>query len=324
MGEPAAQPGPRVLPPTPGWVQDLPLREGPLTGKPDGWDEINHLDDKYLEWSRASDFPRGPLFSLGAFSACFGLLFPNLLIVERLNSGGVVSLLLVVLSMVFFIVFVVVLAVFFLRLDLRLPKDRPIRFNRHQGKVYINHYEWNHNPFGRWGGGVKVLDWNTLQAQITYQVGASGEVITQRYSMELVTCKPGVVAGTFEAVDRFRFQHGAQTTVQYEEMWALLRHYMNKGLQDLPPQNIRNTKPGFIDCLLFAVPWFAPTEEGRRARVRMKGFWGTLVAVLMSLLLPMWLLFGIGNYIVNLIAPEAVWPADVEALSKSAGPQAAR
>jgi hypothetical protein len=49
-----------------------------------------------------------------------------------------------------------------------------------------------------------------------------------------------------------------------------------------------------------------------------------LMAVLMSLLLPMWLLFGIGNYIVNLVAPEAVWPADVDAQSKSAGSQPGR
>jgi hypothetical protein len=315
----AAQPGPRLLPPTPGWVEDLPLRQGPLSGKPDGWDEINCLDDNYLEWSMASELPRGVLAALGVVTLGFWVFLSILSLSMAIRSGQLWTLLLLGLATM-----LLLLTIFFLRLDLRLPKDRPIRFNRAQGKVYINHYEWNHNPFGRWGGGVKVLDWNTLQAQITYQVGASGEVITQRYSMELVTCKPGAVAGTFEAVDRFRFQHGAQTTVQYEEMWALLRHYMNNGLEGLPPQNIRNTKPGFIDCLLFAVPWFAPTEEGRRARVRMKGFWGTLMAVLMSLLLPMWLLFGIGNYIVNLVAPEAVWPADVDAQSKSAGPQPGR
>jgi hypothetical protein len=322
MSEAAVQPGPRVLPPTPGWVQDLPLRDGPLSGKADGWDEINHLDDRYLEWSMASDLPRGIMLFVGM--AC---LMPVSLIAGAVWSDfsrGTAEWRWTFVLIQLVAILALGAALFFLRLDLRLPKDRPIRFNRRQGKVYVNHYEWNHNPFGRWGGGVKVLDWNNLQAQITYQVNASGEVITQRYAMELVTCKPGVVAGTFEAVDRFRFQHGAQTTVQYEEMWALLRHYMKKGLEDLPPQNIRNAKPGFIDCLLFAVPWFAPTEEGRRARHRMKGFWGTLMAVLMSLLLPMWLLFGLGNYIVNLIAPEAVWPADVDALSKSLGPQAAR
>jgi hypothetical protein len=322
MSGTAAPPGPRVLPPTPGWVQDLPLRDGPLSGKPDGWDEINCLNDKYLEWSMAEGLPRGIMLFVG--SVC---LLPLVLIIESLWNDiarGTARWDWTYAPMPLVLAMLVAMLVFSLRLDLRLPKDRPIRFNRRQGKVYVNHYEWNHNPFGRWGGGVKVLDWNNLQAQITYQVGASGEVITQRYAMELVTCKPGVVAGTFEAVDRFRFQHGAQTTVQYEEMWALLRHYMNKGLEGLPPQNIRNTKPGFIDCLLFAVPWFAPTEEGRRARVRMKGFWGTLMAVLMSLLLPMWLLFGIGNYIVNKFAPEAVWPAGMDALSKSAGSQATR
>jgi hypothetical protein len=54
----------------------------------------------------------------------------------------------------------------------------------------------------------------------------------------------------------------------------------------------------------------------------MKGFWGTVMMVLMSLLFPLWLLFGLGNYIVNKIAPEAVWPPGMDALSKSAERQA--
>ncbi len=298
---------PRVIPKTAGWVEDLPLRESPLSGKPDGWDELNHLDESYLEFSMASDVPRGILLSTVMVLTSLFIL----MISYKATTFEKVTLDTFVPDVVMAIVMSPLLF-FLVRFDLRLPKDRPIRFNRKQGKVYANYYTWNHNPFGRWGGGVKVFDWNTLQAQITKQIGASGEVITQRYALELVSCKPG----TFEAVEHFRLQQGAQTTGQYEEIWALLRHYMARGLDGLPPQGIRNTNPGFIDCLLFAMPWFAPTEAGRRSRARMKGFWGRLMMVLMSVPFPLWLLFGIGNFIVMHLAPEASWPPGVDEQSR--------
>jgi hypothetical protein len=300
--------GPRVSPASSKWVQDLPLREALSSGKADAWDELNHLDETYLEFSMASDIPRGLMLFAGLVPLGFGfVVLPDS--ISDVGKGQMDFL----LGAVFLATFgLLALSVFALRFDLRLPKDRPIRFNRRQRKVYANYYIWNHNPFGRWGGGVKVFDWNNLQAEITRQVGASGEVITQRYSLELVLCKPG----TFEEVDRFRLQHGAQTTVQYEEQWELLRHYMNKGLEGLPPQDLRNRNPGFIDCLLFAMPWFAPTEEGRRARSRMKGFLGTLMMAAMSLLAPMWLLFGLGNFVVMKLAPEASWPPGIDEESR--------
>lgn len=264
----------------------------------------------------ASDFPKGVMFVVGV--PCL-LLFVEILevlwkdvLVGTDNWDWTYALLL------FALVLLAAMTVFAWRLDLRIPKDRPIRFNRRQGKVYINHYEWNHNPFGRWSGGVKVLDWNTLQAVITYQVGASGEVLTQRYALNFVTCKPGAEPGTFEAVDAFRFEHGAQTTVQYEEIWALLRHYMVHGTQGLPRQNLRDTSPGFIDCLLFGVPWLAPTAQGHQARARIRGFWPLVMAVLMTLLLPLWLLFGVGHFVAMRLAPEAVWPDDTDVVSRSA------
>jgi hypothetical protein len=307
----SASPGPRVVPKTAGWVEDLPLRESPLSGKPDGWDELNHLDEIYLEFSMASDIPRG-LILVGGIACVVAVLIPVYIVVSSALHKGNLDFDVTAWILVAAVILGLAHAVFLLRFDLRLPKDRPIRFNRKQGKVYANYYTWNHNPFGRWGGGVKVFDWNTLQAQITKQIGASGEVITQRYALELVSCKPG----TFEAVEHFRLQQGAQTTGQYEEIWALLRHYMACGLDGLPPQGIRDMNPGFIDCLLFAMPWFAPTEAGRRSRVRMKGFWGRLMMVLMSVPFPLWLLFGIGNFIVMRLAPEASWPPGVDEQSR--------
>jgi hypothetical protein len=91
---------------------------------------------------------------------------------------------------------------------------------------------------------------------------------------------------------------------------------MEHGLEGLPPQKLRNQTPGFVDCLLFAMPWFAPTETGRRARERMRGFWGTLMASLLSVLFPLWLLFGLGNFVVMRLAPEASWPPGLDEESR--------
>ncbi|WP_157489419.1 DUF6708 domain-containing protein [Lysobacter sp. Root916] len=306
------QRAPRIQPAHPRWEQDLALRDAPPSGNADSWDELNHLDETYLEFSMATDIPRGPLFWCGIICLAMGL-FPGYLMSITWPARGFdiwADGVLIAASLPMFC-----LALFFLRLDLRLPKDRPVRFNRRQGLVYANRYLWNHNPFGRWGGDAKVFAWSTLQAEITQQIDSGGEVATWRYAFELVACAPG----SFEEVDRFRLQQGAQTTGQYEEQWELLRRYMNDGLEGLPAQQLRDRTPRFIDCLLFAMPWFAPTPTGRRARERMRGFFGTLMMVLMSLPFPLWLLFGVGNVIVMRLAPDATWPAGVDEASKRPG-----
>ena len=302
-----AKSGPRISPPNPHWEQDLVLRNSPPSGKADAWDELNHLDPTYLEFSMTSDVLRGLMLCLGLVAFVFSLLGMGLIGPLDSDSVDMGNLLLVGLpSLVLAFV-----GVFFFRLDLCLPKDRPVRFNRRRGKVYANYYTWNHNPFGRWAGGVKVFNWGDLQAEITRHVGASGEVITQRYSLELVACKPG----TFEELDRFRLQQGAQTTKQYEEQWELIRRYMNFGPEGLPKQNLRNQTPGFVDCLLFAMPWFAPTEMGRRTRARMgAGYW--FMAILLGFMFPLWLIFGLGNFVVMRLAPEASWPLGADEASK--------
>lgn len=304
---PEAKSDPRIRPPNPHWEQDLALRNSPPSGKADAWDELNHLDETYLEFSMTSDIPRGLALCLGLGAFVVSLLGMDLLGSSDFDGIDIGTLLLVGLPALL----ATLVGIFFFRIDLRLPKDRPIRFNRHQGKVYANYYTWNHNPFGRWGGGVKVFNWSDLQAEITRYVGVSGEVITQRYSLELVACKPG----TFEELDRFRLQHGAPTTKQYEEQWELIRLYMNDGLEGLPKQNLRSQTPGFVDCLLFAMPWFAPTEMGRRTRARM-GTWLWFMALLLSLMFPLSLVFGLGNFVVMRLAPEASWPPGIDEESK--------
>jgi hypothetical protein len=205
----------------------------------------------------------------------------------------------------------VLLSVFLLRFDLRLPTDRPVRFNRRKRMVYVNQFAWTYNPFGHWHATVEVLEWDRVQAEVTKQVSASGEVITQRYALELVERD----AATGEEAKRVRLQQGALTTKQYEEQWEFIRRYMNEGSARLPVQHLRDQVPSFVDCLLFCMPWFAPTTKGRATRSRMGiGYW--FIATLVSLLFPLWLLFGLGNYAVMRLAPGVIWPDGMDETSR--------
>jgi hypothetical protein len=283
-------------------------REAPPSHKVDAWGELNHLDENYLEFSTASDIPRGVMLVLSLF--CVGFIaFDLSLVVGSPNEDASVTgfVMLALPSLVLGL-----LGLFMLRLDLRLPRDRPVRFNRNTGKVYIHDYVWTHNPFGRWGGRMKVLDWNAVQARITQRVGASGELPTRRYDLELVS--PASEEGAEPQV--IRLQRGAVTTRQYEEQWEYVSLYMQGGLDAVPAQALRDATPRLVDCLLFAMPWFAPTKHGQQVRARMgAGYWS--LAVLVSLLFPLWLLFGVGNFVVMRLAPPAAWPAHAEQVTGS-------
>jgi len=302
--------GPRIEPRTAQWEADLVLRDALPTGTADSWDELNHLDENYLEFSMTSDILRGLMIWLGLVGLA-SLIFVVSLMWDDI-VGGVVGGILVT---AFAGVLLGPMCLFLLRFDLRLPKDRPVRFNRRRGKVYANTYTRNHNPFGRWQGGVNVFDWRALQAEVTKHVGVSGEIITQRYNLDLVVCKPEE-HGRYEEVERFRLQQGAQTIGQYAEQWEFIRRYMNHGLEGLPKQSLRDRNPAFVDCLMFMMPWFAPTEAGRRFRQRHRNPFVVFFMLLMAIPFPLWLIFGLGNYAVMKIAPEAVWPREVDEESR--------
>ena len=71
--ESAASHSPRITPVHPQWAQDLVLRDAPPSGKADGWDELNHLDEVYLEFSTASNIPRGLILWGGIACLAAGL-----------------------------------------------------------------------------------------------------------------------------------------------------------------------------------------------------------------------------------------------------------
>ncbi|MFK0093580.1 DUF6708 domain-containing protein [Pseudomonas sp. NPDC090592] len=116
-----------------------------------------------------------------------------------------------------------------LRMDLRLPRNEPIRFNRARQKVYFYQYRFDRlYPFGSKGWGVKPVayDWADLTAEV-YKVyapmGYGGLIENVMISVR----KPG----TDEVLDRLFLCDNIEQGKQY---WALARLYMQSGYDAIP------------------------------------------------------------------------------------------
>ena len=118
--------------------EDLPGRGAPEMDAPDIRDDFLSIDDVSLELSRASSLLRGPLLAICVFSASvlsFGLLrliFEDILTDLR-EEFLIFTFLLVSLLAVYPLLFLLV------RIELTMPLDMPVRFNRRQGKVFVYH-----------------------------------------------------------------------------------------------------------------------------------------------------------------------------------------
>lgn len=170
------------------------------------------------------------------------------------------------------------------------------------------------NPFVKWPIKVKEFDWDTLHAEMHRYAGFTGKVYIQRFALYLVSCKPG----TNEVMDRFELKGNMPTNAELYNAWAYCRHYMEQGMDGLPTYPSRRQQISFRRSLFEYMRFLDPTEEGREVRARMTVFewifnsWITLAGFWVQI--PM----GIGHYIAMRLAPEAKWPPEVDADSRSA------
>ena len=109
---------PRINPPNPQWEQNLPSANSPASGKADSWDELNHLDAAYLEFSMASNIVRGLMLVTGMIPLGFGLFLLVELVFDYIAGNGDGFLPLAILLSAFLLL----VSIFVIRFDLRLPK----------------------------------------------------------------------------------------------------------------------------------------------------------------------------------------------------------
>lgn len=302
----------KLQPQHPHWYEDLPDKSNPV--RPDAalFNDLNYMDAGRLDISRQSSIFRG----VGSFffALAMGLLIFLVKVINDLLTPFDSERLPICIFVIVMLSGILVSAFGLLKLDTRMPRDRPIRFNRATGKVYVQEFNWSWNPFTKWYSEVKVFDWDNLHAELTRQAGYSGKVYMERYALSLASCKPD----TLEVVDRFDLKSSMPTTNELYRTWAFVRRYMEHGPDGLPTYKPRPQGVSFRRSFFEYMPFLDPTQEGRDVRERMSDsdwmFNIPFVLLLFWLLIP----FGIFHYIAMRLAPEPVWPPDIDAESRSA------
>jgi len=304
----------RLSPQHPQWYADLPEREAPDQEPPTIFDDLNSVNENYLEISRAGNKMRGAMifFSIPAFASVF---FGVWLFGSDI-PGLILEVPLFAILLPFMLLATVAVGFFALRIDLTPPRDEPIRFNRKRGKVYVTEFKHTWNPFGKWTSIVKEFDWNTLQAEVTKYAGFNGKAYQVRYSLNLVSVKPG----TLEVVDRVCLVGNNPFDNNFAALWAYIKKYMQGGPIIQPQCPLKDHTVNFGNSVREWLPYLNFTELDR---VLPTASWGArLFFIVMTALLlpfaPMFLVIALFHYIAMRCAPEAVWPSEIDAKSKSA------
>ena len=222
---------PYLINPTSGWCHDLPGPCEPpdlrLIQRGIG-NAINQVDSHYLEIPSPSLVARGLLIwvaLLGFPVVGVALWFLATLLVSptAASLSDLAILLGTGIGVTWF-------SIYTIRLDLLLPRDEPIRFNRSRQKVYIYHFRYSWlRPLSKseWRVEVSVHNWEELWLEACKAYGSIeyGGLIQR---VQLSVQQNRMSEKHYSRI----FSHSIQTG---EEYWAMIRLFMQQGLHALPP-----------------------------------------------------------------------------------------
>jgi len=249
-----------------GWSRDLPHVDEetvPSLNLEDISPSPNHVDDVYLELSRSTLILRGVLALLGIPVLLFFFGLTLWLYWAVLSYGWTREWMMYVILIIGPIVwFGGVFSV--VKLDLMLPRDEPIRFNRLRRKVYFYQFRYHYvYLFSRKHWGVKPVayNWDDVTAEVyrVYAPGHGGLIENVKLSVR----NPE----TNEVIDRVEF---ASNLYKGEAYWAIARLFMQQGPEALPkfvhPPRDWNDDDGLshMHCLAPKVEW--PADIDRESR----------------------------------------------------------
>ncbi|EPJ2809126.1 DUF6708 domain-containing protein [Pseudomonas putida] len=249
-----------------GWSYDLPHVDevpAPRFSVEDIKPSPNHIDDVFLELPRSTIILRGviALISAPMLMFLFGLM---VWMYWGFFSYGLVD----DWSVIVLVVLVPVVSLWaiipFVKLDLLLPRDEPIRFNRLRRKIYIYQFRFNYfYLFSRKHWGVKPVayNWDDVTAEVyrVYAPGHGGLIENVMLSVR----NPE----TNEVIDRVLF---TSNLYRGEAYWAIARLFMQQGPEALPkfvhPPRDWNDDDGLshMHCLAPKVKW--PADIDRESR----------------------------------------------------------
>ncbi len=213
-----------------GWKYDLPLPNEEPTQKlnatllPPTPNKINNI---YIEIPRSTLKIRGIGLIGGSIAMLLGLLPILTLVHTTLIEGEKIGL-------DFAIILTIITAAYWVtiplvRLDIELPRDEPIRFNRLRQKVYF--YEYRQDRVRvlskkHWGVRPVVYNWSDLIAEVysLYAPMGNGGLVE---NIVIAVRK----TGTNEIIDRLFFSHDLEDGKQY---WEIIRLFMQQGPDALP------------------------------------------------------------------------------------------
>ncbi|MCE7525100.1 DUF6708 domain-containing protein [Alloalcanivorax xenomutans] len=292
------------------WYEDLPLPGERMEKAPNIEEECNELNEVFLEVSRASSLMRGVFLAFFSFLAPLSLWMLWFLVKENVSDGfSEGGTFLIALSPFFLLAAVLFWGV---RMEFNVPLDRPVRFNRKKRKVYLYEYEWKWNPFVRWKTVFKVFDWDNVRAEVIRERGFNGTAYMESHALVLSHCEPG----TNKVIDRTDlYRTLGSPGSEVKAMWAYCCHYMEQGLEGLPETKLRPQDVQFARCFFAHYPVLNPTKEG--AEYRASGWLHWIYDVMVFPAFPLMLLWGLGYYIVMRLAPDPVWPPEIDRESTS-------
>ena len=303
--------GSRLRPPHPSHHADLPERDAPPEGATAPPVDLNAIDAAYLELSRESARPRGMLFAVGLVGCLGAVVVGSQLFVGAakvfVEVPVLAGLLCVALAGLF------VLSAALIRLELRTPRDEPVRFNRKTRKVYVNGVVDRRHPFSAVRLDITIFDWETLQAEVLRFLTTNGRFPVMRYTLDLVVCRPG----TFDVVDRFWLVRQVMhvESLDFGARWAFIRAFMqDTNIDSLTAGlKLRHTVPTLRDSLSHHLPFLDLSRAGIQ---RSTTGAGSLLTVLQVAATPILLVAALSHYVVMRLAPAAVWPREIDVASR--------
>lgn len=303
----------KLTPQDPSWRKDLPERDESQDVPPVlGIESVNQLDTRWLELTRETTNMRGALLLFGFLSLAISIAILILTVSffkEDMfgGRGGVFEVENILIDVFLFLAILASQVFFFwmMRVDIAMPRDLPIRFDREQRKVYSLEQKRLRNPFVPWPVTMREWNWDDVHGILTRYAGFIGKTYIQRFSVLMVLCKPG----TLEAVDTIVLEGNSQIEVDMESTWSYVCTFMEQGIEHVPHYPLRRQGVSLRRSLFQYIRPLDPTEEGREARASADGpidLWGSIF--LSVLLAWFYVPIGICHYIAMRLAPEPKWP----------------
>lgn len=305
----------RFTPKNPSWYEDLAARESEIDlnerlDSPVLDEDLNHVDENYLEISRTSSVIRGLGVLIGIMYFLFAVSFLFPMLIEQWHDYFVTAPWFGLYYCTMLLGATLAASLFALH-DCLLPRDTPVRFNRNTRKIYAYEYKASLRRLQRWRTEIKIYDWDQVEAEIAKVSASTGKTYVVRHELVLVICK----AGSNEVIDRISLKGNDVTVETLYQLWSYIRRFMAYGPASIPDLTARVQGVGFVSSLFHFMPYISPTEEGRRFRSKMR--WLDYPIIFLTIwFFWIWLPLGLCYYIAMKCAPEPRWPAEVDEESR--------